>query len=236
MKRVTLSLAAALILLSAVAAPAADELANYPVRWEHGGGTDFGRLEITTAALIFRGDEGEVKTLPFLYLDEVRIVDGIWIQARSNRETGISFGLNDVYNFGVVGETPDATIIDRVNRLITGAKEVRVKTAAKIPGERSRYMVSKGETLGDDVGLLIITDDKLYYRSDTGGKDHAWSYGDLRAIEVDKEGNLHVRTSERSLIKVGLSYRNYRFVSETGPFSGEDIGFLIDKVREAHEN
>lgn len=236
MKKVTLLAAAALILLSAVATLAADELANYPVRWEHGGSTDFGRLQITTAALIFRGDEGEVRTLPFLYLEEVKIVEGIWIQARSNRETGVSFGMNDVYNFGVVGESPDPAVVDRVNKLIVGAKDVRVKTAAKIPGERARYMVSKGETLGDDVGLLIITENKLYYRSDTNGKNHAWDYGDLRAIEVDKEGNLHVRTSERSLIKAGLSYRNYRFVSETGPFAGADIGFLIDKVRNAQQD
>ena len=236
MKKVTLSIAAALILFTAATAPAADELANYPVRWKHGGSTDFGRLQITTAALIFRGDEGEVRALPFLYLDEVKIVDGIWVQARSNRETGISFGMDDVYNFGVVGETPDPAIIERVNRLIVGAKEVRVKTAAKIPGERSRYMVSKGETLGDDVGLLIIAEEKLYYRSDTEGKNHAWTYGELRAIEVDKEGNLHIRTSERAVIKVGLSYRNYRFVSQAGPFAGADIGFLIDKVREAKQN
>jgi hypothetical protein len=222
-------------MFSTAAVIAQDNLAEYPVRWKHGATTDFGKLVFNNEMIIFKGDEGIVRTLPYLYLDELRIVDEIWIQARSNRETGVSFGLDDVYNFGVIGSVPDPGLVSHVNNRILEVKEERIINSAKLPGEIARYMVSKGETIGDDVGLLIIAEDKLYYFSDTGGKNHEWLYSDLRAIEVDDESRLHVRTNERSIIKAGLSYRNYAFVSHTIAFRGADIGFLIDKVREARQ-
>lgn len=211
----------------------AQDLADYPVRWQHGGGTDFGRLRITGSALIFVGDDGQKKTLPLLYLDEVRIVDGSWVQARSNRETGLSWGLKDVYNFGVVGGKPDAEVIKKVNNLIINSKKARVESARPLDGEKARYMVYKGETIGDDVGLLIITADRVMYRSDTGGKNHEWLYTDLNGVEIPEAGQVNLLTTERAIIKLGLSQRNYRFISHTGAFKKDDIAFVAARIAEA---
>ena len=208
------------------------ELVTYPVRWVHEGITDYGKLMITTASLVFRGDDGETRMLPFLHLDRVLVVDGQWIQARSNRETGISFGLNDVYNFGVVGEVPDVEIIERVNELILENKRARLLNADKVPGERTRYMVSKAERIGDDVGLLIITEDQLLYQSDTGGRDHAWDYGSLTGVELLDPDLIKIHTKERSLLKFGGT-RAYRFISHTDPFSAEDVSFIFSRIAQS---
>ena len=222
-----------LIILSFAVTAFAEEIAKYPVRWKHGGKTDFGTLKITTSSIVFIGDEGENKALPYLYVEKALIVDGIWIQIRSNRESGFSLGMDDVYNFGVVGGKPDPAIIKRVNDLILGSKNVRISSAVKLEGEVSRYMVSKGETFGDDVGILIITETSLIYHSDTNGKDHNWKYADLNGVEITKSGQLNVMTKERSIIKAGLSRRNYAFVSQTVPFKSDDISFIIAKIMDA---
>lgn len=208
------------------------ELATYSVRWVHGGKTDFGKLVITTASLIFHGDEGENKYLAFAWLDEVRIVDQRWIQVRSNRETGVSWGMNDVYNFGVVGTLPDSEIIGHVNELIIKARHLRIENAEKLPGEKARYMVAKSEPVGDDIGLLIITDDRVIYRSDTGAKEHEWSYDQLTGIELANPEMVKIHTRERSILKIGLFHRIYRFVSQTGPFKPEDVGFIMMRISE----
>lgn len=208
-----------------------EELETYSVRWVHGGKTDFGSLKITTTSLIFIGDNGETRLLPYLHLDSVKINDGRWIQARSNRETGASFGLNDVYNFGVVGADPDQAIIDKVNNLIMEAKRDRLENAEKLEGEQARYMVSKAERIGDDVGLLIITKDKLLYRSDTGGKSHTWGYNSITGIEILEPDLLKIHTKERSVVKLG-AHRGYRFYSQTGSFKPEDLAFIITRIAE----
>jgi len=210
------------------------ELASYPVRWVHGGQTDFGTLSITTTSIIFSDDEGGETSLPYLYLDVVQIIEGRWIQVRSNLETGASWGLNDVYNFGVIGQMPGDELTERVNELILDAKRQRIGEAELLPGERSRYLVSKMERIGDDAGLLIITEDALLYRSDTGGRDHTWEYSTLTGVELLRTDLLKVHTTERSLWKLG-AHRAYRFISQTGPYVIEDLAFLIQRIAEANE-
>ena len=210
------------------------ELASYPVRWVHGVQTDFGTLSITTTSMIFSDDEGRETNLPYLHLDVVRVVDRRWIQVRSNLETGASWGLNDVYNFGVIGPMPGDELIERVNELILAAKRQRVEEAELLPGERSRYLVAKMERIGDDVGMLVITEDALHYRSDTGGRDHTWEYSSLTGVELLRTGLLKVHTTERSIWKLG-AHRAYRFVSQTGPYAIEDLAFLIQRIAEANE-
>ena len=218
-----------------IAAPqddAAGEIGRYTVRWVHGGKTEFGQLVITQHEFIFQGDEGETRHLPFIWLDEVRIVEEKWIQLRSNQETGISWGLNDVYNFGVVGGHPDPELIDRVNGLLLEAKKERLERSAKLPGERNRYMAAKAERIGDDIGLLIITEDALIFRSDSGGKNHDWSWSELKGIELIEPNIIKVQTDELSVLKLG-GRRAYRFISKVGPFSAEDLAFMITRIAEA---
>jgi hypothetical protein len=235
MKFVTAALISATILLSLpLPAPAAEELGRYSVRWVHGGKTDFGTLRITDNDIIFEGDAGEIRHLPFIWIDEVLIVEDQWIQVRANVETGVSLGLNDVYNFGVVGGKPDPQLIATVNKLLLEKKEERLERMAKLPGEHSRYMASKAERIGDDIGLLIITETKIIFRSDTGGKDHEWTYADVKGVELIKPDLIKVQTDERSILKFG-GRRAYRFVSSTGPFRPDDLAFIITKIAEAKE-
>ena len=220
------------ILLITTLLSASDDLANYFVRWEHGGKSYYGDLKITSAAVIFKGKEGNNQTIPYLYIDKVKLVDGEWFQVRSNRESGLSMGFNDVYNFQILKGDISQRLIEKVNSLILGVKKVRVATAAKLEGERSRYMVAKGETVGDDVGLLIITENELIYRSDTGGKDHKWLFSQLNGIEVESKSHINVLTRERAVVKLGLSYRNYAFISTVEPFRTEDIGYIVARIAE----
>lgn len=229
---ITLTTVAVLLLGSGWQEEDSGEIATYSVRWVHGGKTDYGKLTITTVSLVFKGDNGESVLLPYLHLDSVLVVNDRWIQARSNRETGASFGLNDVYNFGVVGADPDRAVIDRAARLIIEAKRQRLENAEKLPGERARYMVSKAERIGDDVGLLIITFENLLYRSDTGGKDHTWDYRSITGIEITAPDELKVHTEERSVVKLG-AHRIYRFFSHTKPFAPEDMAFIMTRITQS---
>jgi hypothetical protein len=213
-------------------AAAADELGNYAVRWVHGGKTDFGKLRITDREFIFEGDEGEVRRLPFIWIDEVRIIEGQWIQVRANIETGVSLGLNDVYNFGVVGAMPAPQLIDRINELLLERKKDRLERMAKLPGEHCRYMAAKAERVGDDIGLLIITDTKIIFRSDSGGKNHEWTYAQVKGVELIEPNLIKIQTDERSILKLG-GRRAYRFISNTGPFRSEDLAFIITKIAAA---
>lgn len=231
MKRTIITVVIIILTISSFAA-ASDDLANYFVRWEHGGKSYYGDLKITSAAVIFKGKKGENQTIPYLYVENVKLVDQEWFQVRSNRETGLSLGLNDVYNFQILKGEISQKLIDRVNSLVLGVKKVRVATAARLEGERSRYMVSKGETFGDDVGLLIITENELIYRSDTGGKDHKWLYSQLNGVEIESKRHINVLTKERALVKLGLSYRNYAFFSQVEPLRTEDIGFIVTRIAE----
>ncbi len=227
---------AALIIFFLVIPPAvAEDLGDYSVRWTHGGKTDYGRLTITDQEFIFEGDEGDVRRLPFIWIDEVKIVDDQWIQVRANVETGVSLGLNDVYNFGVIGGEPDPELIATVNELLFEAKKLRLDKMAKLPGEVTRYMAAKAERIGDDIGLLIITETKLIFRSDTGGKSHEWTYDEVKGIELIEPDVLKVQTDERSVLKLG-GRRAYRFISQTGPFRAEDLAFLITKIAEAKQS
>ena len=227
---------AATLAVAALAAAApchadVEELGTYAVRWVHGGTTDYGQLVINTNEFIFKGDDGEVRHMPFIWLDEVRIVEAQWIQLRSNQETGISWGMNDVYNFGVVGGQPDPDVIDQVNQLIIDAKVNRMERAAKLPNERTRYMAAKAERVGDDIGMLIITENRLIFRSDSGGKNHEWLWSELKGIELIEPTLLKVQTEERSVLKLG-GRRAYRFISQVGPYNSEDLAFMMVKIAE----
>jgi len=213
----------------------AEELGIYSVRWSHGGKMDYGQLTISDQEFVFEGDEGEIRRIPFIWVDEVRIVNEQWIQVRANVETGVSLGLNDVYNFGVVGGKPDPELIATVNELLFEAKKLRLEKMAKLPGEVTRYMAAKAERIGDDIGLLIMTETKLVFRSDTGGRNHEWTYFDVKGIELIEPDVLTVQTDERSILKLG-GRRAYRFISQTGPFRSEDLAFIITKIAEAKQS
>lgn len=211
----------------------ADEIINeYPVRWDRGISKEYGRLILQTDSVIFESEGGGIKRFPLLYLDHARLVDERWIKLKTIKESGLSFGLDDTYNFGVVGQRPAQADIDRLNRLIVGARELRIAKAKKLDGEVARYMAYVGETIGDDVGLLIITQDKIIYSSDTSDRYHEWSYSDLSGVELNDNGHLILNTRERAIIKLGLSTRNYRFASAASPFKPEHVSFILRRILE----
>lgn len=122
MKKITILSALMLLVLSSFVF-AMDDLANYFVRWEHGGKSYYGDLKVTSAAVIFKGKDGNNQTIPYLYMDEVKLVKDEWFQVRSNRESGISMGYNDVYNFQILKGVISQRLITKVNALIIGAKK-----------------------------------------------------------------------------------------------------------------
>jgi hypothetical protein len=221
------------LILSSTISAFAEELAKYPVRWDRGMKTEYGSLIIRDDAVLFEADKGESLSIPLMHIDTVRITKENWIQLRTNRESGLSFGSDDTYNFGVIGQNPDPEIIERLNRLVVGARELRLASSPKFDGEVSRYMVSLSETVGDDVGLLIFTETGIRYVSDSNGRNHHWSYADLNGVELDRQGALTINTNERAIIKLGLSTRNYQFFSVTKPFKTGDIAFVMEKILNA---